>query len=126
MNNSKVFLAALSAIALTSFILWGTTHPAFSQDQTPAASGQGNMTNKQECIKQLDLSRQQKMQLIQLKKSSEDKKAKFEQLIRMLSPAQKDELKQFQLILYKKYFAQQFNIPIDDIDIEFFIVKRKV
>lgn len=85
MNNSKVFLAALSAIALTSFILWGTTHPAFSQDQTPAASGQGNMTNKQECIKQLDLSRQQKMQLIQLKKSSEDKKAKFEQLIRMLS-----------------------------------------
>jgi hypothetical protein len=97
MNNSKTFLAtltALSAIALTSFILWGTTHPAFSQDQTPAASGQGNMTNKQERIKQLDLSRQQKMQLIQLKKSSEDKKAKFEQLIRMLSPAQKDELKQ--------------------------------
>ena len=94
MNNSKVFLAALSAIALTSFILWGTTHPAFSQDQTPAASGQGNMTNKQECIKQLDLSRQQKMQLIQLKKSSEDKKAKFEQFIGILSPAQKDELKQ--------------------------------
>ena len=38
----------------------------------------------------------------------------------------KDELKQFQLILYKKYFAQQFNIPIDDVEIEFFIVKRKV
>ncbi len=38
----------------------------------------------------------------------------------------KDELKQFQLILYKKYFAQQFNIPIDDIDVEFFIVKRKI
>ena len=37
-----------------------------------------------------------------------------------------DELKQFQLILYKKYFAQQFNIPIDDVEIEFFIVKRKV
>lgn len=100
MNNSKVFLATLSAIALTPLVLWGTTHPAFSQDQTPAAStqplasGQGNMTNKQECIKQLDLSRQQKIQLIQLKKSSEDKKAKFEQLIRILSPAQKDELKQ--------------------------------
>jgi hypothetical protein len=28
--------------------------------------------------------------------------------------------------LYKKYFAQQFNIPIDDVEIEFFIVKRKV
>jgi len=38
----------------------------------------------------------------------------------------KDEIKQFQLILYKKYFAQQFNIPIDDIEIEFFIVKRKI
>jgi len=103
MNNSKTFLATLttlSAIALTPLVLWGTTHPAFSQDQTPAAStqppasGQGNMTNKQECIKQLDLSRQQKMQLIQMKKSSEDKKAKFEQFIGMLSPAQKNELKQ--------------------------------
>ena len=28
--------------------------------------------------------------------------------------------------MYKKYFAQQFNIPIDDVEIEFFIVKRKV
>ncbi|MEB3191587.1 MAG: hypothetical protein VKL42_14710 [Snowella sp.] len=103
MNNSKTFLAtltALSAIALIPLILWGTTQPAFSQDQTPAtstqppASSQGNTANKQECIKQLDLSRQQKMQLVQLKKSSEDKKAKFEQFIGMLSPAQKDELKQ--------------------------------
>jgi hypothetical protein len=38
----------------------------------------------------------------------------------------KDEIKQYQLILYKKFFAQQFNVPIDDIEIEFFIVKRKV
>ena len=38
----------------------------------------------------------------------------------------KDELKQFQLILYKKYLAQQYNINVDDIDIEFFIVKRKI
>jgi len=38
----------------------------------------------------------------------------------------KDELKQFQLVLYKKYYGQQFNIPTDDIDVEFFIVKRKV
>ena len=38
----------------------------------------------------------------------------------------KDEDKQFQLILYKKFFAEQFNIPIENIDIEFFIVKRKV
>lgn len=103
MNNSKTFLAtltALSAIALIPLILWRTTYPAFSQNPTPAAStqppasDQGNMTNKQECIKQLDLSRQQKMQLIQMKKSSEDKKAKLEQFIGMLSPAQKDELKQ--------------------------------
>ncbi len=38
----------------------------------------------------------------------------------------KDENKQFQLILYKKYYSQQFNIPEDNIDVEFFIVKRKV
>jgi hypothetical protein len=40
--------------------------------------------------------------------------------------AKKDELKQFQLILYKQFFSDQYNIPIDDISIEFFIVKRKV
>ena len=40
--------------------------------------------------------------------------------------AKKDEDKQFQLILYKKFFSEQFNIPLDKIDIEFFIVKRKL
>lgn len=40
--------------------------------------------------------------------------------------AKKDEIKQFQLILYKQYFSEQFNIPKEDISIEFFIVKRKV
>lgn len=40
--------------------------------------------------------------------------------------AKKDEIKQFQLILYKKFFSEQFGIPIENIDIEFFIVKRKV
>jgi len=38
----------------------------------------------------------------------------------------KDEGKQFQLILYKQFFANQFNIPLENISIEFFIVKRKV
>jgi len=37
-----------------------------------------------------------------------------------------DEDKQFQLILYKKYFAEQFGVPIENIDIEFFITRRKV
>ncbi len=40
--------------------------------------------------------------------------------------AKKDEIKQFQLILYKKYFSEQFGIPEKDIDVEFFIVRRKV
>ncbi len=40
--------------------------------------------------------------------------------------AKKDKSKQHQLVLYKKFFSQQYNIPIDDIDIEFFIVKRKL
>lgn len=38
----------------------------------------------------------------------------------------KDENKQFQLILYKKYFSELYNIPLDKIDIKFFIVKRKL
>ena len=40
--------------------------------------------------------------------------------------AKKDKTKQFQLVLYKKFFSEQYNIPIDNIDIEFFIVKRKL
>ena len=38
----------------------------------------------------------------------------------------KNEDKQFQLLLYKQFFAEQYNVPIDNIEIEFFIVKRKV
>jgi hypothetical protein len=37
-----------------------------------------------------------------------------------------DKLKAAQLVAYKKYFSDQFGIPIDNIDIEFFIVKRKL
>jgi hypothetical protein len=38
----------------------------------------------------------------------------------------KDETKQLQLVLYKKFYSQQFGVPEDNIDIEFFIVKRKI
>ena len=38
----------------------------------------------------------------------------------------KNEDKQFQLILYKKYFSELYNIPLDKINIKFFIVKRKL
>jgi hypothetical protein len=38
----------------------------------------------------------------------------------------KDEVKQTQLILYKKLFAQQYNFPVDNIEVEFFIVRRKI
>jgi len=37
-----------------------------------------------------------------------------------------DEQKQFQLILYKKYFSEIYNFPVENIDIEFMIVKRKL
>jgi len=40
--------------------------------------------------------------------------------------AKADENKQFQLILYKYYFSQLYNFPIENINIEFFIVKRKL
>jgi len=35
-----------------------------------------------------------------------------------------DEDKQFQLILYKHFFSEQFGIPLDKIEIEFIIFKR--
>jgi hypothetical protein len=38
----------------------------------------------------------------------------------------KNEIKTLQLILYKKFYSQQFGIPEDNIEVEFFIVKRKV
>jgi len=37
-----------------------------------------------------------------------------------------DKLKLAQLVAYKKYFSDQFGTPIDNVDIEFFIVKRKL
>ncbi len=43
-----------------------------------------------------------------------------------LDYVKKDEDKQFQLILYKKFFAEQFGVDEKDIDIEFFITRRKV
>ena len=37
-----------------------------------------------------------------------------------------DENKQLQLVLYKKYFAELYNVPVEKIEVEFFIVKRKL
>jgi len=38
----------------------------------------------------------------------------------------KDESKIAQILLYKEYFAKQFGIEVDSIEVEFFIVKRKI
>jgi hypothetical protein len=38
----------------------------------------------------------------------------------------KDENKQYQLILYKEFLSKQFNVDPDSIEVEFFIVKRKI
>lgn len=38
----------------------------------------------------------------------------------------KDENKTQQMVLYKKMYSEQFNIPIDDISIEYIILKRKL
>jgi hypothetical protein len=40
--------------------------------------------------------------------------------------AKKDDNKIAQILLYKEFFSQQFNIPIDKINVEYFILKRKV
>ena len=38
----------------------------------------------------------------------------------------KDEVKQFQILLYKSFFSEQFGVDIENIDVEFFIVRRKI
>lgn len=40
--------------------------------------------------------------------------------------AKKDDNKIAQILLYKEFFSKQFDIPIDKIDVEYFILKRKV
>ena len=40
--------------------------------------------------------------------------------------AKKDPNKTAQLVLYKKFFSEAYNIPIDKIDVEFIILKRKL
>jgi hypothetical protein len=37
-----------------------------------------------------------------------------------------DESKYAQLLLYKAFYSKQFNVPLDLIDVEFFILKRKL
>jgi len=40
--------------------------------------------------------------------------------------AKKDEIKLAQILLYKEYFAKQYNIDVEKIEVEFFILKRKI
>jgi hypothetical protein len=37
-----------------------------------------------------------------------------------------NKLKMSQMVIYKKYFAEQYNIPVDSIDCKYFILKRKI
>ena len=37
-----------------------------------------------------------------------------------------DKLKAAQLVAYKEFFAKQYGVPVDNIEIEFFIVRRKL
>ena len=37
-----------------------------------------------------------------------------------------NKIKTSQMVMYKKYFAEQYNIPVDIIDCKYFIVKRKI
>lgn len=38
----------------------------------------------------------------------------------------KDEVKTAQLLLYKLCFSQQYDVPLDEIEVEYFILKRKI
>jgi hypothetical protein len=38
----------------------------------------------------------------------------------------RDKIKQAQLVLYKEYLSRQYNIPVDKIEIKFFVIKRQI
>jgi hypothetical protein len=38
----------------------------------------------------------------------------------------KDETKQMQVVFYKKFFSELYNVPLENIDVEFFILRRKI
>jgi len=40
--------------------------------------------------------------------------------------AKTDDKRKAQILLYKEFFSRQFNIPLDKIKVEYFILKRKV
>ena len=37
-----------------------------------------------------------------------------------------NKIKTSQMVMYKKYFAEQYNVPVENIDVKYFIVKRKI
>jgi len=37
-----------------------------------------------------------------------------------------NKLKTSQMVMYKKYFAEQYNVPVENVDVRYFIVKRKI
>ena len=37
-----------------------------------------------------------------------------------------NKIKTSQMVMYKKYFAEQYDIPVENIDVRYFIVKRKI
>ena len=37
-----------------------------------------------------------------------------------------NKAKTSQMVIYKKYFAEQYNVPVENIDVRYFIVKRKI
>ena len=40
--------------------------------------------------------------------------------------AKKDPVKTAQLVIYKSYFSKQYDVPVENINVEYFIVKRKL
>ena len=37
-----------------------------------------------------------------------------------------NKAKTSQMVIYKKYFSEQYNVPVENIDVRYFIVKRKI
>ena len=37
-----------------------------------------------------------------------------------------NKIKTSQMVMYKKYFSEQYNVPVESIDVRYFIVKRKI
>ena len=89
----------------------------------------GRLNKCKECVKAYSLKRYEEQSNDDewMDKERERTRKKYHRLkYKGLYYPDADDKKKAQLLLYKEFFSRQFNIPLDKIKVEYFIVKRQV